>query len=570
MPATTIKAENPRPVAPRMARNAIRPPAPLELFVASSAAAAKGYTAGALLSLLPRLAALLGRTAVDAVRGKKKTVSGLASAIVNVVGKSLGADAAAFLAVLVGGIPLFEGLAAHLIRAILAIRRRLVAINAKDAGQEKAPGAAETLAPVAATFIATWLAAYLAVRQLSDRGRRTDLMLFTVVRAGDVLVRGMTRAPPKHGHHSHVSGRHHPKAVHLRDLALSNADTLTFVASCSVIMWCWFYEPRALPRSYNNWISRMSELSPSLHRALRYVREGRLQYGQDGPNNDLLFKVADDYGMPRHFGDVANFGPNNPHGFGQIPCLLVHKGLTHSCPMHWKNVWIAGFRRSILIYLPIHVIARFVALANRRGKAAAPIHYADMIARTARDVFMSTAFLSTFITLVWMPICILRSHVLPQGVADKHGWGPGLGSFLCGFSILLERKSRRKELALFVLPRAIYALGYLLLGKARLAEALKVGAGQKANVSPGGALKVWERILVDAVFWPAGMAVLVSCYRADRDFWYGTGSTWVKYVIGRLVGVGDKGGSGKITKPDNDESAGGLAEKGLSKGQESH
>jgi hypothetical protein len=436
--------------------------------------------------------------------------------------KSANGDAAAFFAVLCGGTVAFEGIAKWIARTIPDMRKT----------GRKAEADLDRTAQFL-SFFGTYLAAYLAIRQLRDRGRRTDLMLFAVVRAGDILLRGTTeRGWP---------ARIHAERHSLKGLVLDNIPTLVFSGSCFIIMWCWFYEPRALPKAYSKWISRMSELHPSLHRALRLIREGRIHYGKSGPNNHLLFEVAEGYNLPEFMGDISAMGPDNPHGFQQMPCLLVHKGLTDSCPGHWKNVWVNGFKRSILIYLPIHFLARAFSIATRK-KSSPPIHYFEVAQRILKDAFFSTSFLSTFITLVWMPICTLRSHVMAPGYADTVGYGPGLGSFLCGFSILLERKSRRRELALFVLPRAIYALGFLLLGgRARLAEAFK--GRRRDNVADGppirldtDSLRVWERILVDAVAWPAAIAVLVSCYRSDKDFWFGKSGGIVKFLVGFIVG----------------------------------
>lgn len=37
-------------------------------------------------------------------------------------------------------------------------------------------------------------------------------------------------------------------------------------------------------------------------------------------------------------------------------------------------------------------------------------------------------------------------------------YGPLLGSFMCGFSVLIEKPHRRAEMALYVLPRAMYSM----------------------------------------------------------------------------------------------------------------
>jgi hypothetical protein len=60
----------------------------------------------------------------------------------------------------------------------------------------------------------------------------------------------------------------------------SNADTLTFTVSCFCIMHSWFYNPEALPPSYNRWILQLARMDKRLLELLRYARNGRFTYGQ--------------------------------------------------------------------------------------------------------------------------------------------------------------------------------------------------------------------------------------------------------------------------------------------------
>lgn len=75
------------------------------------------------------------------------------------------------------------------------------------------------------------------------------------------------------------------------------------------------------------------------------------------------------------------------------------------------------------------------------------------------------------------------------------GWCTGLGCFLCGLSVLIENKRRRREMALYCAPRALYATmeeivpSFLSRGKAgkvlskyleRLVFAASTGTGKLA------------------------------------------------------------------------------------------
>lgn len=70
--------------------------------------------------------------------------------------------------------------------------------------------------------------------------------------------------------------------------------------------------------------------------------------------------------------------------------------------------------------------------------------------RMIRAVARSSAFLASFIALAWAPILYLRKIV-----NDDTMYGPLLGSIASGLSVLIEKKNRRRELAMYVLPRAM-------------------------------------------------------------------------------------------------------------------
>lgn len=76
----------------------------------------------------------------------------------------------------------------------------------------------------------------------------------------------------------------------------------------------------------------------------------------------------------------------------------------------------------------------------------------------------SATFLSTFLSSYFFAACFTRTLVLaklfpwiPHDVWDGPYGSVLAGSLTCGWSILIENKRRRGEMALYVLPRAIKA-----------------------------------------------------------------------------------------------------------------
>ena len=75
----------------------------------------------------------------------------------------------------------------------------------------------------------------------------------------------------------------------------------------------------------------------------------------------------------------------------------------------------------------------------------------------------SSAFLGAFITLFYYGVCLSRTRVGPRILgkdpACRQRIDGGIcvdtGCALCGWSVLIETVSRRKDMALFVAPRAL-------------------------------------------------------------------------------------------------------------------
>ena len=90
-------------------------------------------------------------------------------------------------------------------------------------------------------------------------------------------------------------------------------------------------------------------------------------------------------------------------------------------------------------------------VADARWQKNHPLSFVtDILLSTGR----SASFLATFIGLVWSMVCLTRNTLKTDSVL-----GPFLGSAACGFSLLIEKKSRRMELALYCVPRALYSAG---------------------------------------------------------------------------------------------------------------
>lgn len=270
-------------------------------------------------------------------------------------------------------------------------------------------------------------------------GRTLDLSLFAAARALDVVV-------------GEVWSRR--RARRRAACAWTNAeeaisrltDPAVFALSSGLIMWAWFYHPDRLPHTYNKWISSAAAVDSRLIEALRRCRKGDLRYGEDTGQAPLLESMCADYKWPLAWGDPARAIP--------FPCEMVHMGCGPSCEVHALSRFGRSFLWAMRTYLPLNLLL-LVRSPNRKA-----------LARGLLSAVRSSAFLGSFITLFYYGVCLARTrigpHILGKETASRQridaGICVGLGCFLCGWSILLEHFNRRKDMALFVAPRAMATL----------------------------------------------------------------------------------------------------------------
>jgi len=218
----------------------------------------------------------------------------------------------------------------------------------------------------------------------------------------------------------------------------------------------------------------LANVDPRILAALRALRSGDLSYVRGlNSNTNIVSSLSQDLGYPPAWGDFSKIpaygGPSANaawrslkvryrNGRGGIPCELVHGGVAG--PSCTANVLIRGayaLAEAVAIYLPVHVLPILLTKPYKLLRASELI-------RTLLSVLRSASFLSTFVSSIWITVCLTRTLLLARLLPwIPHDFWDGpfgcafAGSFVCGASIWLEQGKRRGEMALYVLPRAIRA-----------------------------------------------------------------------------------------------------------------
>ncbi|BGP21762.1 para-aminobenzoate synthase, subunit I [Rhodotorula toruloides] len=271
-----------------------------------------------------------------------------------------------------------------------------------------------------------------------------DLTLFLFVRGTDTFLRYLYSRTP-----ATQSGK---RGAAIRLLA-SHGDTLVFWLACWKIMWSFFYAPQLLPPGYAKWIMQLARLDPRLLQLLRFARDGRFAYGRDA--DAQVARVCE--GIAKANGKPLS--SVHPLHARRIDCALVHGRVgAGTCEQNALKRWARAFLDCLVIYLPVHAIPPL--LFNLGRILSSP---SSSILRILFAASRSSAFLATFVASIYASVCLVRTRLpqlvpsVPQQPLDG-GLCVMLGCAVCGFSVLIENKRRRREMALYVAPRALYAI----------------------------------------------------------------------------------------------------------------
>jgi len=250
-------------------------------------------------------------------------------------------------------------------------------------------------------------------------------------------------------------------------------------------MWCFFYEPERLPKSYVTWIQKLANLDYRLIQILQLIRANQWSYSQPplrSSSTSLVLQesaTAQGYSaswgdpslLPAYGGTVAdqawkNLGVTSRPGVGGVPCELLHGhfgrsfGLEGSCTANATLRVVYAFAQAFAIYLPVHFLRTLFTPPLLRSRLNSNFHLQQVLLRT----FRSASFLSSFIGLYWYSVCLTRTLLLPKlfpRISHNFWDGPYgcvmVACLTCGSSIWVEEGRRRGEMALYVLPRAIRA-----------------------------------------------------------------------------------------------------------------
>lgn len=181
------------------------------------------------------------------------------------------------------------------------------------------------------------------------------------------------------------------------------------------------------------------------------------------------------------------FSTPGAHKHAGIPCHILHPG--RSC--HQQRMWTfqKGFKQALVLYGSLGLTTSLAF--NFKRIITQPLRTFWFL---ATSTVRSSMFLALFPTLYMTMVCLYKinaSH-LPR----LHRFYFWIAGVVGGTSIYIERGSRRFELGMFALPRALQSIGNIAVSN--------------------GYLPPWYRLFT-LVSFSMSMGVIMSAYDVERS-----------------------------------------------------
>eukprot|EP00299_Pterocystis_sp_00344_P012703 c6133_g1_i1.p1 GENE.c6133_g1_i1~~c6133_g1_i1.p1 ORF type:complete len:486 (+),score=69.65 c6133_g1_i1:49-1506(+) len=222
-----------------------------------------------------------------------------------------------------------------------------------------------------------------------------------------------------------------------------HADTLLMMASSAEVMWAWVFHRHSIARSYRTFLVRQAQLDPIQVEAVRRVQCGL----------PLELDTFNSFRLRKGFSAVTDpFMYEKAGGWAEI----VHPGTNFL----WNTTlfFFRSIRQSFGVYLPVYGFSMLMFSAHRC--LASPFSSAK---RMITDVIRSSLFLSAYCTSGIASMTLWRELGFTHSIMGSLSKAMvALAGATGGVMLLLEKPSRRLELALFVCRQSFHSLFVLM------------------------------------------------------------------------------------------------------------
>ncbi|WCJ44464.1 hypothetical protein M5689_025130 [Euphorbia peplus] len=255
-----------------------------------------------------------------------------------------------------------------------------------------------------------------------------------------------------------------------KPLTWKHGDIFLMCLSSSQILSAYILKPESMPPSYKSFLMKHGGKDRVILQGVKEIASG-LPF----TNLGLIEKYYSSLGA-----DVK-LDPKM-----KIPCTLIHGNA--SCSSHFASFFVDAYKRALPVYLPVYLVPALIV--HRRGLLKRP---SSILGKGLLGTARSSLFLSTYTSSAWLWTCVLFRIFKRCNIPMV-----AMGTFPTGLALAIEKKSRRMEISLYCLARAIESFFTCI-----------------ADVGYFPQLNNLKR--ADVIVFSISTAIIMHCYAQERD-----------------------------------------------------
>ncbi|XP_010916872.2 uncharacterized protein [Elaeis guineensis] len=170
----------------------------------------------------------------------------------------------------------------------------------------------------------------------------------------------------------------------------------------------------------------------------------------------------------------------------KVPCSIVHGN--QSCVGHFFSFLLQAYRRALPVYLPVYLVPALIV--HRQGLLKRPY---TILGKSLLGTARSSLFLSIYCSSAWAWTCLLFRTLKRCNIPLV-----AMATFPTGLALLIEKKSRRIEISLYCLARAIESFFTCMVDAGLCPQASKLKRA-------------------DVIVFSFATAIIMHCYAQERE-----------------------------------------------------
>ncbi|KAK7328667.1 hypothetical protein VNO77_22782 [Canavalia gladiata] len=255
-----------------------------------------------------------------------------------------------------------------------------------------------------------------------------------------------------------------------KPLTWKHGDIFLMCLSSSQILSAYILKQDSLPASYKSFLNKHGGKDPVILQGVKDIACGK-------PFTNLGE-------IEKHYQTMGVDVKLNPNM--KVPCSIVHGN--QSCCGHVLSFLLQGYKRALPVYLPVYLIPALIV--HRKGLMKRPY---TILAKGLIGTGRSSLFLSTYCASAWMWTCLLFRIFKRCNIPMV-----AMGTFPTGLALAIEKKSRRIEISLYCLARAIESFFTCVADAGYLPQSRKIKRA-------------------DVVVFSLSTAIIMHCYAQERE-----------------------------------------------------